>query len=145
MQTYKQFGIPITLTVAIKNQLFEIDAVNQAFWAFAHQNKVEHAVSQTLILAFDELLSNVINYAYDDDDEHEIEIKIKLTDDAMIATIIDDGIPFNPLQREEPDTTLALDARQIGGLGIHLVRQIIDNVTYSHDDGRNIVTLTQYR
>ncbi len=127
----------------IRNRLHEIDVFNQGYWDFAQRFRVPHAISQSLILAFDELLSNIIYYAYRDEDEHIIEIQIDLTGDAITATITDDGIPFDPFQSEEPDTTVAMEAREIGGLGIHLVRQIIDHVDYDRLDGKNVVTLTQ--
>lgn len=145
MQPYHQFKTPRTLEATIKNHLLEIDAFNQAYWGFARRFGVGQAVNQTMILAFDELLSNIINYAYHDDDEHQIEIRIDLTNETVIATITDDGIPFNPLQRQEPDTTLSLKERKIGGLGIHLVRQIIDEVNYERRDNKNVVTLIQHQ
>jgi anti-sigma regulatory factor (Ser/Thr protein kinase) len=145
MPSHKPVKAPATLKATLKNRLLEINGFNQHYWEFARQYHVEHAVSQTLILAFDELLSNIINYAYEDNSEHEIEILIELTEDTVTAHIVDDGIPFNPLQREEPDTTLSLEAREIGGLGIHLVRQIVDTVNYERLDGKNIVTLIQHR
>lgn len=136
---------PTTLEATIKNELLEIDGFNQRYWEFARALGVQSAVSQSLILAFDELLSNIIYYAYRDDDEHEIDIRIDLTETAVTATIMDDGVPFNPFRLEEPDTTASLEAREVGGLGIHLVRQIIDQVGYKHHDGKNIVTLIQHR
>jgi anti-sigma regulatory factor (Ser/Thr protein kinase) len=133
------------LVTTITNQLLEIDAFTQRYWEFAQRWGISHAVSQSLILALDELLSNIIYYAYRDDREHDIQIRVTLTESDVTATIMDDGIPFDPFQRQEPDTTTDLAAREIGGLGIHLVRQIIDRVDYERRDGKNIVTLTQPR
>lgn len=147
-QSLGQPSIPkasATLKATIKNRLHEIDVFNQCYWDFAQRFRVPHAVSQSLILAFDELLSNIIYYAYRDEDEHDIEIQIDLTKGAVAATIMDDGIPFDPFQSEEPDTMASLETREVGGLGIHLVRQIIDHVSYKRLDGKNVVTLTQHR
>jgi anti-sigma regulatory factor (Ser/Thr protein kinase) len=133
------------LKAKIKNRLSEIDGFNQRYWEFAEALGVQSAISQSLILAFDELLSNIIYYAYQDDNEHEIKIQVDLTETAVTATIMDDGVAFNPFGLDEPDTTTSLQSREIGGLGIHLVRQIIDQVSYEHRDGKNIVTLIQHR
>ena len=148
MQLHGQSNVPespTTLKVKIKNHLSEIDGFNQRYWEFAEALGVRSTISQSLILAFDELLSNVIYYAYQDDNEHEIEIQVDLTETAVTATIMDDGVAFNPFGLDAPDTTTSLQAREIGGLGIHLVRQIIDQVSYKHRDGKNIVTLIQHR
>jgi anti-sigma regulatory factor (Ser/Thr protein kinase) len=148
MQLHGQSSVPespTTLKAKIKNRLSEIDGFNQRYWEFAEALGVQSAISQSLILAFDELLSNIIYYAYQDDNEHEIEIQVDLTETSVTATIMDDGVAFNPFGLDEPDTTTSLQSREIGGLGIHLVRQIIDQVGYEHRDGKNVVTLIQYR
>jgi anti-sigma regulatory factor (Ser/Thr protein kinase) len=148
MQLHGQSSVPespTTLKAKIKNRLSEIDGFNQRYWEFAEALGVQSAISQSLILAFDELLSNIIYYAYQDDNEHEIEIQVDLTETSVTATIMDDGVAFNPFGLDEPDTTTSLQSREIGGLGIHLVRQIIDQVSYEHRDGKNVVTLIQYR
>ena len=93
-------------------------------------------------LVFDELLSNVITYAYRNDDEHEIEINIERARNRLTVTIADDGVPFNPLGAEIPDTTLSLADRDTGGLGIHLVRSLVDELSYQRRIDRNVITLT---
>jgi serine/threonine-protein kinase RsbW len=91
-----------------------------------------------MMIAFDELLSNIVNHG-----GGTIELRIKLTDGALAATIADDGPPFDPLAREAPDTDLGIDERAIGGLGIHLVREMMDELVYARENGRNLLKLTK--
>jgi anti-sigma regulatory factor (Ser/Thr protein kinase) len=95
-------------------------------------------------LAFDELLSNLVKYGYPDDGVHLIECEIGREGDTVVAVIRDDGVPFNPLNQPSPDTSLPLEAREMGGLGIHLVRRLFDEVRYQRRDGRNVLTLVQH-
>jgi sigma-B regulation protein RsbU (phosphoserine phosphatase) len=92
---------------------------------------------------FDELLSNIISYAYQDDLEHDIEIKWELSGDRLTMMITDDGIPFNPFGSEAPDTSLSLEERDVGGLGVHLVKSVMDKVSYQRRIDKNVVTLTK--
>ena len=92
---------------------------------------------------FDELINNIISYAYSDKEEHDIEIKIEFFGDRLSITITDDGIPFNPFEAKKPDTELSLEDREIGGLGIHLVRNLMDKVSYKHHIGKNVISLTK--
>jgi sigma-B regulation protein RsbU (phosphoserine phosphatase) len=94
-------------------------------------------------LAFDELVSNIIKYAYPDDDVHVIECEVARRDGAIEATIADEGAAFNPLALSEPNTTSPLEVREIGGLGVHLVRRMFDDVRYERRDSRNITTVVQ--
>ncbi len=94
-------------------------------------------------LVFDELLSNVISYAYRDEGEHEISIRIGFSGDRLSVAITDDGVPFNPLTAKVPDTSLSLEDREIGGLGIHLVRNLIDDISYHRRIDKNVLTLVK--
>jgi anti-sigma regulatory factor (Ser/Thr protein kinase) len=94
-------------------------------------------------LVFDEILSNIISYAYQDDAGHEIKIGIDLTAEKLLVSIEDDGIPFNPFAREEPDTSLPIEDREIGGLGIHLVKNVMDEVTYHRRQDANLLVLSK--
>jgi anti-sigma regulatory factor (Ser/Thr protein kinase) len=92
---------------------------------------------------FDELLGNIINYAYTDEQEHTIEVRVEFFGDRLTVTIEDDGIPFNPLEKDTPDTELPLEERKIGGLGIHLVRNMMDKVSYQRRITKNRLTLVK--
>jgi anti-sigma regulatory factor (Ser/Thr protein kinase) len=94
---------------------------------------------------FDELLNNIISYAFDDDGEHAIDIRVVIEETRITLTITDDGIPFDPFSLAEPDTSLSVEERGVGGLGIHLVRNLMDEVSYERVEDRNIVTCVTHR
>jgi sigma-B regulation protein RsbU (phosphoserine phosphatase) len=133
-----------TFDIKIENQLAEISRVNQQFNEFAADNNVPKAVSRKMNLVFDDLLNNVISYAYKDRQKHEIDIRIEVTKDRLAVTISDDGVPFNPFGTATPDTTLSVEDREIGGLGIHLVRSMMDEVDYQRRTDKNVVRLVLY-
>lgn len=93
-------------------------------------------------LACEEALVNVINYAYPGS-EGDVEIVVLNQEHCLEITIIDSGIEFNPLALAAPDITAPMEARRIGGLGIFMIRQIMDDVVYRREDGRNILTLVK--
>jgi sigma-B regulation protein RsbU (phosphoserine phosphatase) len=129
------------LEITITNQLAEIDRVNDSFNELAERCDIPMNVSLKINMVFDELLANVISYAYVEEEEHKIDIAIECGDGLLTIVITDDGVPFNPFTREDPDTTLSLDEREIGGLGIHLVKSTIDETLYQRRHNSNIVTL----
>lgn len=90
----------------------------------------------TLRLAVEELVANVVNYAYTNE-EGNLEVDIIVKDNQLSITFIDHGVPFNPLVQNDPDVTLSAEDRQIGGLGIFLVKQVMDSVEYYFVDGKN--------
>jgi anti-sigma regulatory factor (Ser/Thr protein kinase) len=89
------------------------------------------------------MLNNIISYAYRDDDDHHIDIKAELSGEQLTISIMDDGIPFNPFGVETPDTGLSLEDRKIGGVGVHLVRNFMDKVSYQRRIDNNVITLTK--
>lgn len=93
---------------------------------------VPPAQATRMMVAFDEVLSNIVKHG-----GGTLSVSLAIDDRRLTATIADDGPPFDPLDRETPDTDLGIDDRAIGGLGIHLVRQLMDDVAYSRDNDRN--------
>ncbi len=132
------------LHVEAENRLEEIDRVNQAFESFAAEHGLSDRVRRSMKLVFDDLLNNVVSYAYDDDEVHIIEVNVELSSDRLAVRIADDGHPFNPLAQSPPDTALAVEEREIGGLGIHLVQSLMDEVTYTRRTDRNVIVLVKY-
>lgn len=99
------------------------------------------ALEFTLRLVLEELVVNVVNYAYGEGGDGPLDITVENRDDAIVITLTDQGVPFNPLEQEAPDTDLPPEDRPIGGLGIFLVREMMDNVSYRYEDGHNILTV----
>jgi anti-sigma regulatory factor (Ser/Thr protein kinase) len=112
---------------------------------FSAQNFVQPRECHRLNMAVDELLSNIICYAYTDDLRHYIAIQMDIYPDRVELTFRDDGVFFNLMAHPEPDTSLPLEERPTGGLGIHLVRKLIHQVDYERKFGQNVVHLVQYR
>jgi anti-sigma regulatory factor (Ser/Thr protein kinase) len=105
--------------------------------------KIDSSIANKFNLAFEELLSNIVFYGYDDEAIHEIEILFSYDDTKLSVTIKDDGKAFNPLELAEPDTSLSIDDRKIGGLGIHLVRTMMDEVRYQREGEFNIFSFSK--
>ena len=132
-----------TLEFSIVNDLRDIAGVGEKMGAFCAEHGLAEEVSFEVHLALDELLTNTIDYGYDNDNEHRIDLLLRLQGDTLTVEIADDGRAFDPLQAAEPDMGASLQDRARGGLGIYLVRKMMDSVAYRRQDGRNIVTLTK--
>lgn len=98
----------------------------------------------TLHLVIEELTSNIVGYAYPAGEDGELSVNVYADDAKVSLEFIDKGRPFNPLEAKAPDITLSIKERPIGGLGIFLVRQMMDDVTYRREDGCNILTTTKW-
>lgn len=138
-----QESIIHSMDLILKNRLYEIDRMNNRFNEFAGKHAIPLKISRTMGMIFDELLNNIISYAFLDESEHEIEVKVELSGEDMVITLTDDGIPFNPFQKEAPDTKLSIEDREIGGLGILLVRQMMDKVSYQRKIDKNVISLVK--
>jgi phosphoserine phosphatase RsbU/P len=131
--------------VKLLNKLSELDRINQTLTEFGSQRGLSDKVLHDLNLALEEILTNVISYAYTDSGEHEIRVRLSVQPGEIEAEVDDDGQPFNPLDVPEPDTTKSLDERTIGGLGIHLVRKIADGLEYKRQGERNLLIIKKKR
>jgi len=134
--------IPV-LDMTLKNELTEIDRFKESFNAFSEKNEIPTAIRRELNMVFDELLNNVVSYAYQDDKAHDIGVRVEVAGERLVVSIADDGIPFNPFDASTPDTGLALEERTLGGLGIHLVLKVMDKVAYKRGTDKNVLTLVK--
>ena len=130
-------------TVRIENDLSEIAKVDEKLDDFAEQFGVPPAIAATFHIIFDDLLNNVMSYGFSDEQCHFIDISLELTESSLIVSIADDGVPFNPLAETAPDTTLSIEDRPIGGLGIHIVVNMVDDISYQRTADKNVLTLTK--
>ena len=92
-------------------------------------------------LALDELFTNIISYGFQDHQEHIIKISITVEGDQLQLRIEDDGVPFNPLESETPDFQCGIEDCKIGGLGIHLIKKLMDDIQYQRVADKNILVL----
>ena len=92
-------------------------------------------------LGLDELFTNIISYGFEDESEHQIKFSLAKAEETLVVEIEDDGIPFNPLDAASPEVSWELDSINIGGLGIHLVKKMMDDIDYQRIEGRNKLIL----
>lgn len=102
---------------------------------------VTPAASYLALLALEELVTNCIKYGLECPERHRIGVSMRVAGRELVMDFTDDGKAFNPLEAPEPDTSLPLEDREAGGLGIHLLRRIADHAGYARVDGRNHLTL----
>jgi serine/threonine-protein kinase RsbW len=125
----------------LKNDLAEITRLSEELEAFCEANGVSMDTVMALNLALEEAVTNVIDYGYGHEGEHEFEVELIVADGNVQATISDDATEYNPLAREDPDVNAPLEERRIGGLGVLLVKKLMDTVTYARTDGKNVLTM----
>jgi sigma-B regulation protein RsbU (phosphoserine phosphatase) len=128
--------------VSIGADRSEIARVNAAFDDFAEAHAVPDAVRRTVSVVLDELLTNTLSYGLAEQGGEAI-VDIELHADRLVITVSDNGRPFDPFSSPAPDTTLSVEEREIGGQGIHLVRRMVDEMSYHRRSDRNVVTLTK--
>ncbi len=119
----------------------EIDRCLEALREFCDRFDLSSDTRNDVGVVLDDFLNNIISYAFEDDDEHLIEVSLEVGKRRFIVTISDDGVEFDPFLLSEPDLESDIDDSQIGGLGIHLVRTIMDDFSHRRIDGRNVTTL----
>ncbi len=128
----------LTTEATIDNIGVVTDFVNEQLQALACPMKVQLQID----MAIDELFSNIARYAYHPE-IGSATVRVDVTEHPMAVriTFIDQGIPYDPLSAANPDTTLSAEERNPGGLGIYLVRQTMDDVSYEYRGGQNILTI----
>ena len=129
--------------LTLHNDVQQVTLLADYIDAVADEGALDPALTISLNLALEEAVANVILYAYPEGTQGDVDITTTVADGVLTFIIADEGVPFDPTQKEEADVTLGLEERPIGGLGIFLVRQIMDTVGYERREGRNILTLTK--
>ncbi len=131
------------MLISLKNDVNEIARLCDEVKKFCEENGVSDEKYHDIVLILDEIVTNVINYAYPDGGTHTFTLDLrKEGDDRISMKLSDDGIPFDPLARDNPDTESSLEERQIGGLGIFIVKQLSEVVEYSRTDDKNHLSVT---
>jgi serine/threonine-protein kinase RsbW len=131
------------LQITIPNGLAEISGVVDALHNFSLQYSLSNEVDFALQLAAEEVLSNIILYGFPNGGSHTILMDVHTNGNKVSMLVQDEGIPFNPLEQAPPKKPQTLEEMKIGGLGIHLVRNSMDEISYSREDGRNKLYLTK--
>jgi anti-sigma regulatory factor (Ser/Thr protein kinase) len=131
------------LELILQNRTEEKERLRPALEEFARRHRLPPAVLQAADVALEEHVTNVIAYAYKDVAPHEIRIRLALENQSLQIEIEDDGRPYDPLSRPPVDTSVPLEEKPIGGLGIHLIRSLMDEVDYRREAGKNILRMTK--
>jgi anti-sigma regulatory factor (Ser/Thr protein kinase) len=100
-------------------------------------------VLQDLSIALDEVVTNIVSYAYVDEESHDITIHCEIRDGNLETTIEDDGVAYDPLRAPPPDLDAPIATRRVGGLGVYFVKKLMKSVSYERVEGRNRLTLKQ--
>ena len=127
--------------IIITNHVDELPVLAEKIEALAESWELSMPLAMNINLALEEAISNVIFYAFDDEKEHDIKIVLSLENKTLTIKIIDDGKPFDPTARQQPDISLPAEDRPIGGLGIFLIKKMMNNVTYTRHNNLNTLTL----
>jgi anti-sigma regulatory factor (Ser/Thr protein kinase) len=125
----------------LKNNISEIEKLIEMVNEFGQGHMLSGNVIHDATLALEEVVSNIILYAYADEDEHEIEVGMGINQDQLIFKVKDDGKAFNPLKNPDPDVCKPFEEREIGGLGIYIVKNLMDELEYLRDNEKNILTM----
>jgi len=131
--------------ITLQNDLAELDRLNELVAEFGSEHGFTVEEEYAIYLCLEELFSNVVNYAWPEGGEHQVDVRLMVDDESLKIQIEDDGIPFNPTEFPEPDMNKPVHERQVGGLGIHLVRQNTDSIWYQRQDNKNVLIAKKKR
>lgn len=128
----------LTLAATVENIKTVTDFVNEQLEALGCSMKAQMQID----IAIDELFGNIAHYAYKPD-VGSVTVQVEVTQEplAVIITFIDGGVPYDPLKSEDPDITLSAEERQVGGLGVYMVKKTMDEILYKYKDGKNILSI----
>lgn len=132
-----------SLTLQVPNKHDAIEPASTAAETWLEQQGAGPQAAYLVLLAIEELVTNCIKYAYDDEEEHTITIALSENAGTVTMMVVDDGHPFDPLGAPPPDRDVPVEDRSVGGLGLFLLRNMADVVTYERRDGTNRLTLTK--
>ncbi len=134
------------LSLRMETTLDELRRIDESIEEFARTESWSPELEFQVKLVFEEIGINIVNHGHDDDSPHEVEIQIVSDMDTITVEITDDARPFNPLtDTPPPDINASLEDRPVSGLGIHLVRTLMDEVRYRRERGKNLLTLIKRR
>lgn len=126
----------LNIQAAVENISTVTDFVNEQLEAVNCPMKAQIQID----IAIDELFGNIAHYAYNPDvGPATVRVEVKENPLSVIITFIDNGVPYDPLSAKDPNITLSAEEREIGGLGIYMVKKTMDDITYEYKNGQNIL------
>jgi serine/threonine-protein kinase RsbW len=130
-----------SITIRLRAEVPEVERLNRLIRQFGELHEIPGRTLYSMNLAVDEVVSNVILYAFDNPIEQEVLIQLSAREGEVSAVITDFGRAFDPLSMPAPDLDAPLEEREVGGLGIHLVKSLMDRVEYHRDGLKNVLTV----
>lgn len=130
-------------TFTLANDLAEISRLAEGIEMFCAPLEPGPKDLMAVQLAVEEAVTNVINHGYADGQPHTFTVELALEERRLTTVITDDAPAYDPLARPEVDTSRPLEEREIGGLGVHLLKKLMDSARYERRDGRNVLTLVR--
>ncbi len=137
----QQSDVKMRKSIVLPNDTQEVPRLNAFVDEVCKSVGFDEGKTMEIKVAVEEAVVNVMNYAYPPEQRGDVTIEAASNDTRLKFTIIDSGKPFDPTVQNEVDTTLSAEARSIGGLGIHLIRQNMDSINYERVDNLNVLTL----
>jgi anti-sigma regulatory factor (Ser/Thr protein kinase) len=134
-------GQEVSENIFLRNDLTEIERLAKTVAEFGKRNNLSGEVMYDVRLALEEVVSNIIRYGFEDDYGHQISIQIHLQGEILTLQIKDDGKPFNPLEVKSTNLEKPFDEREEGGMGVYIVRRLMDELKYKRAEGNNVLLL----
>ena len=131
---------PKTYELAVSAEIDKLPDVLAFADGLLEQHDCPMKAQMQIDVALEELFVNIAHYAYPDSTGDAV-IRMSVGSEYAEITLIDSGIPYDPLAKPDPDVTLSAQDRPIGGLGIFMTKKLMDDISYEHKDGRNILTI----
>ncbi|MFH1139901.1 MAG: ATP-binding protein [Pseudomonadota bacterium] len=132
--------LPVT-SFTLKNSLAELDVLAEKVEGFCKAVGASRKIVFQAKLALEEIFVNIVSYGYKDEKEHRICITLSLEGEALVVRVEDDAVPFNPLEAGTPDLECSIEDSPIGGLGLHLTKNVMSEMSYSRCHDKNVLTL----
>lgn len=132
-----------TITIRLPVAVLEIERLNQLVRRFGELHEVPSRALYAVNLALDELVTNTILYGFEDPAGQSFSVRVEVSGADLRAELVDEGRAFNPLDVPPPNLDAPLRDREVGGLGLHLVRSLMDRLDYRRDGSKNVLTLAK--
>jgi len=126
--------------ITVPAKVEHLDKVFSFIEKSVSEANMDKKYGNNLRIAVEEIFVNIADYAYSHNDG-DVTISVSVSSSNITVEFKDKGIKFNPLEKDDPDTTLSADEREIGGLGIFMVKELVDDISYRYEDGSNILTI----
>ena len=131
----------MNIALILKNDLSEIERLAKAVVEFGKENNLASHIIDDVRLILEEIVSNILTYGFDDESDHQVTVQIDLRGDVLVIEVKDDGNPFDPMDYCSTDVEKPFDEREIGGMGIHLVRNLVDELDYRQEQEMNTLVM----